>query len=191
MGKIRKMEREQAEQRKKAERKRTVVLSSVLVCIIAMLLIWLVISQQTVASSASIAPDSNGDLRIPKNSLRNHLNYIDYGGAEEIILWKAGGGEIRTAFDTCEQCYSMGDVHFTLKGDTLTCSLCHTTQSVSVLGTESWGGCRPVSIVSDARADTGGEVVIPAAALAYAKQVFTRWDASDFSISMATYSAAE
>ena len=191
MGKIRKMEREQAERQKKKQQKRNIIWASALICVAIGLIIWLIISQQTTSNAISVAPDDNGDLRVLSSSLSKDLNYIDYGADEEIIFWKDGSGVIRTAFDTCETCYPAGDAHFTLNRATLACSACGTTQPVSVLGTASWGGCQPISIIPEIRADTEGEVVIPAAVLAYAKQMFSRWDASDFSVTFATYETAE
>lgn len=187
MGRRKQLEQERLEQQKKKRRKQIIIGTSVLVCIIALIAVWIITARPASVSTISIAPDSNGDLRVAVDSLQDHLNYIDYGGAEELIFWKDGDGVIRTAFDTCEECYSGGNVHFTLSGDTLTCSLCGTTQSVSILGTDGWGGCKPVSITTDMRNDAGTEVVIPAAILAYAADMFSHWDASDFSVSFADY----
>ena len=191
MGVTQKKAREQAAQQKKKQQKQITIWVSALVCVVIGLLIWLVVSQQTTASAISVVPDANGDLRVSLNSLSKNLTYVDYGGTEEIIFWKDGNGVIRTAFDTCETCYSVGNVHFTLKGDTLTCSACSTTQPVSVLGIESWGGCQPVSIIPEIREDADTEVVIPAAVLTYARRMFSRWDASDFAVTFAAYRTAE
>ena len=190
MGKARKMEREQAERQKKRKQQKNLILISASACILVALFAWLLISQQVTTGTISISPNANGDLHVPKNRLQNNLTYVDYGGTEELIFWNDGNA-VRTAFDTCEECYSGGDIHFTLNNSTLTCSLCRTTLPVSTLGTAQWGGCQPVSIIPEIRSDTGAEIVIPAEVLAYARRMFSRWDASDFSISLETYQAAE
>ena len=194
----RKDKAEQLQQQKERRRKYIIVGVSVSVFIIGLIVALIVILQprqgsQTPAgriatsSTIQLAPDSNGDLRVPLNRLQNRLQYIAYGGREELLLWRDSNGVIRTAFDTCEECYSRGNVRFTLSGNILTCSQCGVTQPVSVLGTEGWGGCRPVAVTPAMRNDTDTEVVVPAAVLAYARDMFSRWNASDFSISFAAY----
>ena len=186
-----KRENEQLVRKKKRTRNQIILIISVLVCISAIVFFLVNSSKSSVANSMKVALDSNGDLHIPIGSLKSNLNYINYGGVEEIILWEDGSGVIRTAFDTCEECYSDGKVHFKLTGDTLDCNLCGTTQSISVLGTASWGGCQPVSIVPEIRRDTGDEIIIPAEVLAYAEDMFSHWDIADFSISFEAYSDTE
>ena len=187
MGKKSEMAQERFEQKKKEKRNKRIVGISVSVCIIAAIVVLVILSQPAVVIPVGFAHDANGDLHIAVDSLQENLNYIDFGGTEELILWKDGDGRIRTAFDTCEECYSNGNVHFTLSGDTLTCNLCGTTKPVSELGLAEWGGCQPVSIISDIRNDSETEVIIPADVLAYTEQMFSYWNASDFSISLDTY----
>jgi len=193
---------EQLEQQKKRRRKYIIAGVSGLVFIIALIVVFTVILRPKQGSrpygggaamtgAIQLFADSNGDLRVPLDRLRPRLNYISYGGDEELIVWKDGNGVIRTAFDTCEECYSRGNVRFTLSGNILTCSVCGTTQPLSVLGTEGWGGCRPVSITPAMRNDTDTEVVLPAAVLDYAADMFSHWKASDFSVSFAVYGTGE
>ena len=187
------------EQQKKKRQKRIIIGVFVSVCIIAIAVVVIIVSQKqkpdtqpsvggvTPAPTIRLALDSNGDLRVPVDTLENRLNYITYGGKEELIFLKDSNGGIRTAFDTCEECYPGGKVRFTLSGGTLTCSLCGTRQPQSVLGTDSWGGCKPISITPNMRNDTDTEVVIPAGILNYAIDMFAHWDRSDFSVSFGTY----
>ncbi len=191
MGKRKRLELERLAQEKKKRRKQIIIGGSLSVCVIALIAVFVMVSKPAPASTISSIPDSNGDLRVVVDSLQNGINYVDFGGNEEIIFFKDDDGVIKTAFDTCEECYAEGNVHFTLNEDTLTCNVCGTTQSVSILGTESWGGCQPLSITSDMRSDTDIEAVIPAAVLSYAEDMFSHWDTSDFSISLADYESGE
>lgn len=190
MGKRQKLEHERLKRQKKKRRKQIIIGASISVCVITLIVV-LAFNAQPSSSTLNIASDSNGDLHIAMDSLQNGLNYIDYGSDEELLLWKDSDGVIRTAFDTCEECYSRGNVHFTLSGSTLTCNLCGTTQSVSTLGTDSWGGCQPISITPDMRNDTDTEVIISDAILSYAEDMFSHWDASDYSVSFADYGTDE
>jgi uncharacterized membrane protein len=196
--------KEQSEQRKKKRRELIIIGASVLVCVIALTIILIKIvlpvfsDKKTVSggnavmeNTIRIIPSLDGDLRIPVDSLQNLLNYIIYDGDEEIIVWKDNSGVIRTAFDTCEDCFIGGNIHFKLSGNILTCSLCSTTSPLLALGTEGWGGCRPISIIPDMRDDTDTEVVIPAAVLSYAKNMFASWKASDYSVSFENYGTDE
>jgi len=192
VGKKRRLEeQERLEQQKKKRQKQIIIGALLSVCTIAVIVVLSNLSKPVPASIISSAPDSNGDLRVAVDSLKKGMNYIEFGSNEELIFFKDNDGAIKTAFDTCEECYARGNVRFTLSEDILTCSVCGTTQSISILGTESWGGCKPLSITSDMRNDTDAEVVIPAAVLSYSNDMFSQWDTSDFSISLAGYGASE
>lgn len=188
MGK--KAEQQRLAGQRKKRRRRIINASALLGAVVLMVgLVVLAQSRPSSVEAASLAfsNDANGDLRIETADLQSGLNYVDYGGPEELLLWTDSAGAIRTSFDTCEECYLGGDVRFALDGDTLICGMCGSTQSVETLGTAGWGGCKPISITTEMRADTDSEVVIPAGVLSYAEDMFAHWDASDFSVSFAEY----
>jgi hypothetical protein len=199
----RKIKFEQLKQQKEKRQKRIIIGASVAVFVIALVVIIIIVSRQAqtqsyqsyggVATTSSIrlTPDSDGDLRVPLDRLQSRLTYVSYGGSEELIFWRDNSGVIRTAFDTCVECYPRGSVHFTLSGNILTCSQCGTTQPLSVLITDGWGGCRPVLITPAMRNDTDTEVVLSSAVLSYAGDMFSQWRASDFSLSFAVYGTDE
>ena len=187
MGKRKKLAQEQLAQNKKKQKIHILIGAAVAVCALILVLLAFNASRPAPVSTIHIAPDASGDLRIPLASLPDDFHYVDFGGREEIILWKDGTGAVRTAFDTCEECFSLGDVHFTRSNANLTCNLCRTTQALSSLGIESWGGCQPVSIIPAVREDTDTEIVIPAGIISYATEMFSHWDASDFSVSLFSY----
>ena len=187
MGKRKRIEQERFARQQKKQKTLIVVGVSVIVCAIIGVVISFVNSMPASSNSMNIALDSNGDLRIPINRLQNNLNYVNFGGKEELILWQDNDGVIRTAFDTCAECYSLGNVHFSLHDSTLTCNQCGTTQPVSALGVDSWGGCQPVSLIPDIRNDTETEVVLSANVLSYAAMMFTNWDAANFSVTFSAY----
>ncbi|MDR1439200.1 MAG: DUF2318 domain-containing protein [Clostridiales bacterium] len=189
MSSRKKLARERLEKQRKRQRALLIAGASVLACAVALFIVWVATSPPPAAAigTASVAPDLNGDVRVSADSLRDGLNFVDYGGAEELIFFKGADGAVQTAFDTCEECYDNGDVHFSLNSRTLTCNVCGTQQPASVLGEDSWGGCKPVSITPEMRSDADTDIAIPAAVLSYADEMFSRWDAADFGFTFAAY----
>ena len=188
---------QEAEQRKKKQRLYMIIGgAAALSAIIIITVIILVQSNKTAyqynpvstaAHNVRLSPDSNGDLRVPYESLEPGITYISYGGHEEIIVLQNFYGQYMTAFDTCEECYIRGNVHFTLRGNTLICNACGTWQDVAVLGTPEWGGCKPVSIIPAFREDTDTELVFPAELLSYARDMFSHWSVYDFGVTLDVY----
>ena len=196
MGKNEKIE--QSGQQKKKRQKR-IITGTVCIAITAVVIIACQPKQKEQPPEGGAMPtstirlvlDDNGDLRVPVDILGDRLKYVNYGGKEALIILKDSDGGIRTALDTCEECYASGNVHFTSNGIILTCRQCGTEQPQSDLGTEFWGGCRPISITSKMRDDTDTEVVIPAGVLNYAEDMFKHWDQGDFSVSFNVYGTDE
>ena len=191
MSKNKKLEQEQLKQQKTKRRNRIIIGSIIAVCAVVVLIILVNLSQASKGASVTGAIDENGDLRIPKASIQRGLNYLNFGGMEELIIWENDSGEIKTALDTCEECYLSGNVHFTLTGKTIICNVCGTSQPVSVLGTASWGGCQPVAIVEDIREDTDAEIVVPAEVLTFANNMLYRWATEGFVVDFSSYGIAE
>lgn len=187
MGKSRKAEQEKRTLQKKKQRRRNIIGVAGVVFGIVLIAVLVTVTRPAPAETLHILPGGDGDLHIASASLQNDFGYVDYGGTEELVWWRQDGGVIRTALDTCEECYGGGSVRYTLREDTLTCSLCGTTQPVSNLGADGWGGCKPVSITPEMREDSGDEIIIPAAVLSYAEDMFAHWDAGDYSVSFADY----
>jgi len=188
MSKRRELERIRQKKRKRIN---LIIGVSVSVCLVVVIAVLIITSLRNTAVKANYTIDSSGNLHVPLDGLHDNLNYINYKGSEELILWTDGDGSVRTALDTCIECFPMGYVHFTLAGSILTCSACGTTQSVTGLGTAGWSGCKPISITPEMREDTDSEIVIPSAALAFAEDMFSHWRNSDFSVTFASYIAGE
>lgn len=129
----------------------------------------------------------NGSLIIPKNDIVEDVTYIDYGGSHQILIWKDNQDAMHTAFNTCQECFSRGDAHYTYNNGTLTCSICGNPLTVSSLADESWGGCQPVSIPAEYRDDTESELIFSDELLKYSEDMFEAWEKDDFSSTLEVY----
>ena len=184
MGKARR-EREMAQKKKK---QRTMMIAAAVIVVILAIVAVAVAADaaKTSYKNLEIAPSEDGSLHIARESLGKGLNYIDFGGIEELILYK-NGDNIAAAFDTCEECYPQGDVHFIRSGAEMQCSACGSINPVSGLGVQDWGGCQPIAIPDEARLDSDDEIVIEAKAFEYADHMFEHWDFGDLSVTFEQY----
>lgn len=176
-------ETRQKEAVKRKQRRRNLIIGGAIAACALIIALVIILQPRPLAFTRS----ANADVVIKAADVKSGLNYVDYGGSEELILWRDGNGGIRTALDTCEECFGGGDVHYTLSGSNIVCSACQTTQDVTILGSAAWGGCQPVAIPVAYRADTDADIVIPAEVLAFAEDVFTHWGEADYTVSMAQY----
>lgn len=176
-------EARQKEAEKRKRQKRNKIIGGVISCCVLIAVLVIVLQPRPLGFTRN----ANADVLVKASDVKNGLNFLDYGGPEQIILWRDDDGSIHTALDTCAECYGGGDVHYGLSGTNLVCSICQSSQPVTVLRNASWGGCQPVAIPASYRADTDAEIVIPADVLAFAEDVFAHWDAADYSVSLAQY----
>jgi uncharacterized membrane protein len=92
----------------------------------------------------------------------------------EVFAVKAPDGSIRTAFNTCQVCYSSGRGYYKQEGDELVCQNCKNrfkTTDVEVIR----GGCNPVPITSDLKTQTETTITIPKELLQQTSVIFTNW----------------
>ena len=156
---------------------------------IAVIALVAILSKLEKASSHNLTASlsDNGSLHVARSSLKEGFNYVDWGGDEKLILYRRSDGEVMAAFDTCEECYLRGSVHFTRDGDNMICSVCGTTSLASSLGAQSWGGCQPLKVPTAARQDTGNEIVVSSAAMDYIVSMLKLWDTGDQSMTFEAF----
>ncbi len=155
---------------------------------VIVLVIAVVIKEQTRETNVSVTLNSNGDFVVNVADIGNEFYNYDYGGEHDILIWKDGNGTVRTAFDTCEECFSTGNAHYEYENGVLVCQSCQTEFPINSFGNKSWGGCQPVAVATDYRTDTEEQIIIPAEVLNYANDVFEAWKAGDFTVTMENYS---
>ena len=92
----------------------------------------------------------------------------------EVIAVKASDGSIRTAFNTCQVCYSSGKGYYKVEGNELVCQNCGNRFGMDDVEL-SKGGCNPVPITSEYKTVTDETITIPKDFLTQATVIFKNW----------------
>ena len=111
-------------------------------------------------SVTSIKKD--GCLAIPIADLSQTASFYkaDLDGTEvEIVALKDSKGNLRTAFNACQVCYSSGRGYYRQDGDYLVCQNCGNSFTIDQVGIAS-GGCNPWPILDSDRTVTDDEIQI-------------------------------
>ena len=117
------------------------------------------------------------DLVIPINEITSEASYypVEIDGMNlEVLAIKATDGTIRTAFNTCQICYSSGKGYYEQEGDELVCQNCKnrfSSDQVEVVR----GGCNPVPIFPEDKKVDDANITISNAFLKEAKGIFENW----------------
>lgn len=118
-----------------------------------------------------------GDLMIPVAGVTDKANFYEYdadGTKLEVIAVKAPDGTIRTAFNTCQVCYSSGRGYYEQEGDELVCQNCGNRFKASDVEV-SKGGCNPVPIFDENKTVDKTNITISKDYLNKAKVIFENW----------------
>lgn len=129
-----------------------------------------------VGKSSDSSGASNG-ITILKSEITDTPKFYSYkvGNTKmEVLAVKASDGTIRTAFNTCQVCYSSGRGYYKVVGNTLVCQNCGNIFKFDQVEKEK-GGCNPVSILEEDKTDDGTAITISADYLNQAKQIFANW----------------
>jgi uncharacterized membrane protein len=92
----------------------------------------------------------------------------------EVLAVKAPDGTIRTAFNTCQVCYSSGLGYFVQVDTVLVCQNCGRRFRMNQVERQA-GGCNPVPIFPANKTVTGSTITIPQEFLKQAKSIFASW----------------
>ena len=129
-------------------------------------------SENTTASDiATTAVDSaesvtsikkDGYLAIPIAGLSQTASFYkaDLDGTEvELVALKDSKGNLRTAFNACQVCYSSGRGYYRQEGEYLVCQNCGNSFTIDQVGIAS-GGCNSWPILDSDRTVTDDEIQI-------------------------------
>jgi uncharacterized membrane protein len=117
------------------------------------------------------------DLVIPLAEITENAVFypVDIGGTRlEVLAVKAPDGTVRTAFNTCQVCYSSGRGYYKQAGTVLVCQNCGNRFRMSQVGVRS-GGCNPVPIPAANKTVTDTAITISKDFLTEARAIFSRW----------------
>jgi len=121
--------------------------------------------------------NASGDLVIPVSSISEKASFYPMtvdGTKLEVIAVKAPDGSIRTAFNTCQVCYSSGRGYYKQDGDVLVCQNCGNRFAMSDVEI-SKGGCNPVPIFDESKSVDASNITISGDYLKQATQIFQNW----------------
>ena len=184
MGRKRRERLENEKKRKNRQRTIIALVSTATVCIIVALVMF-AHSGPDQTATISMNKNEDGSLTVPLSALSANLNYIDYGYEQKLLTMIDTNGIVRTAYNTCVECYALGNTQYTLNGNTsLLCSACGNSFPLSTLGTSSWGGCQPVSIPPEYRQDNEYEITFPHELLSFAEEMFAQWSDQNYDLSL-------
>lgn len=156
----------------------------------------LIIGAMTYFLKAGNSSDSNGGAKSPsaststanitagieikKDEISAEAKFYPYeadGIKMEVLALKAGDGTIRTAFNTCQVCYASGRGYYVQEGNELVCQNCGNRFSADMVGITK-GGCNPVPIADESKADDGTNIKIDKSYLDKNKAYFSNWKTS-------------
>lgn len=130
------------------------------------------------AETAQEQPAANAkDLVITVSELSQTPTYypVEANGTDmEVIALVATDGTVRTAFNTCQVCYSSGRGYYKADGGELVCQNCGNRFTGDAVGVLS-GGCNPVPITEKERSENNGVITISGALLSEASVIFQNW----------------
>ncbi|MDR0883511.1 MAG: DUF2318 domain-containing protein [Oscillospiraceae bacterium] len=116
-------------------------------------------------------------LTIPTASVSDTATFYPItveGTRMEVLAVKAPDGTIRTAFNTCQVCYSSGQGYYKQVGSVLQCQNCKNQFPMSAVEVES-GGCNPYPIFAKDKTVTDDSIRIDYDFLLQAKAIFANW----------------
>jgi uncharacterized membrane protein len=123
---------------------------------------------------------SGENLVIPIKEISSTVKFYPVnvdGTAMEVMAVKAPDGTIRTAFNTCQVCFTSGRGYYKQQGDLLVCQNCGNKFSMSRVEVEA-GGCNPWPIFAKDKTVTDQTITISYDFLKDSKQIFANWKKS-------------
>jgi hypothetical protein len=171
MGNVRKTAMNSKPVRGKKSKRLYAAIAAVIVLIAGILVI------KGLAGGSGNTATAGGDLLIKKGEISETATFYPYraGGTKmEVLAVKASDGTVRTAFNTCQVCFSSGKGYYKQEGDTLVCQNCGNVFQMDQVE-KIKGGCNPVPILEDNKSDDGSNIVITGDFLTQNKDLFGNW----------------
>lgn len=135
-------------------------------------------AQEQVPEAVSETEAVKADLVIPVSEVTETAKFYPVtvdGTAMEVFAVRDSEGNIRTAFNTCQSCYTSGNGRYAVEGTDLVCQNCGFHFTADQVGEGANGGCSPWAISSEERTDTEDTITISYELLASSKNIFANW----------------
>ena len=128
-------------------------------------------------SANKVAEVKDSDIVISVKDISETATFypaeID-GTKLEVIAVKAPDGTVRTAFNTCQVCYSSGKGYYEQEGENLVCQNCGNRFGMGEVEVTK-GGCNPVPITPEYKTVNDDTITISKDLLAQATEIFANW----------------
>lgn len=173
-----------AKQNKKLDQSKTVKYGVIgLVVVVLLVGVWFVSNkgkgeeEGKEKEAQTVTLSESGDLVIPIKDISEKVSFYPLeieGTALEVLAVKASDGTIRTAFNTCQICFSSGRGYYVQEGELLVCQNCGNrfeTKDVEI----ARGGCNPVPIFAADKTVDENNITISNEFLIEAKGIFENW----------------
>lgn len=134
-------------------------------------------SSNTNSKPNEIKTVKDADIVIPVNSVSEQAAFYpaEMNGTKlEVIAVKAPDGTVRTAFNTCQVCYSSGKGYYEQEGDELICQNCGNRFGMDDVEVTR-GGCNPVPITEEYKTVDAENITISKDFLTQATVIFQNW----------------
>lgn len=134
-------------------------------------------SKKSENSGEGVVIAQGESLVIPVSNITEKATFypIRVDGADmEVFAVKASDGTIRTAFNTCQSCYTSGAGFYTMQGEDLVCNNCGFHFSPDQVEVSS-GGCNPWPIFEKDKTVTDDAISISYDFLVESKNIFANW----------------
>ncbi|GHU02639.1 membrane protein [Spirochaetia bacterium] len=148
-----------------------------LVLTAALLIMGSALFGQTAGQNVVKPAIADRDLVIPISDVTENAVFypVDIEGTRlEVLAVKAPDGTIRTAFNTCQSCFTSGRGFYKQQGTVLVCQNCGQQFRMGRVGVQS-GGCNPVPILAANKTVAANTITISKDYLKEAKTIFARW----------------
>ena len=134
--------------------------------------------QEEPQETASGVTAVKADLVIPVSEVTETAKFypVTVDGTDmEVFAVKDSEGKIRTAFNTCQSCYTSGNGRYAAEGTDLVCQNCGFHFTADQVGANANSGCSPWAISVDERTDTEESITISYEFLESARSIFANW----------------
>ena len=128
--------------------------------------------------AVSDTTEIKADLIIPVSEVTETAKFYPVtvdGTNMEVFAVRDSEGNIRTAFNTCQSCFTSGNGRYEVEGTDLVCQNCGFHFTADDVGDGKNGGCSPWAISAEERTETEETITIPYELLANSKNIFANW----------------
>lgn len=160
------------------KQKKQLFITGGLVVLLVVVCIFIVLPEGSQDESRNFSKvQTEGDIVITKEEVTGKASFYPYeidGVNLEVMVVKAEDGTVRTAFNTCQVCYSSGRGYYKQEGDYIVCQNCgnsYTSEEVEVIT----GGCNPVPITKDDKTESSDTITISRELLEEYQSIFANW----------------